>query len=71
MPIMQNTPEEIRRHIRNHRQANEEREEIAKTCCFTGPRPKNFPWGGDREREAQVAAWLEEQIREEIGRAHV
>lgn len=70
MPIMQNTPEEIRRHIRNHRQANEERGEIAKTCCFTGPRPKNFPWGGDREREAQVVAWLEEQIREAIDRGY-
>ena len=70
MPIMQNTPEEIRRYIRNHRQANEEREEIAKTCCFTGPRPKNFPWGGDREREAQVVAWLEEQIREAIARGY-
>ena len=70
MPIMQNTPEEIRRHIRNHRQANEEREEIAKTCCFTCPRPKNFPWGVDREREAQVVAWLEEQIREAIDRGY-
>lgn len=70
MPIMQNTPEEIRRYIRNHRQANEEREEIAKTCCFTGPRPKNFPWGDDRGRIAQVIAWLEEQIREAIARGY-
>lgn len=69
MPIMQNTPEEIRRHM-NHRQANEEREEIAKTCCFTGPRPKHYSWSGDREREAQVVAWLEGQIRAAIARGY-
>lgn len=69
MPIIQNTPEEIRRHM-NHRQANEERKEIAKTCYFTGPRPKNFPWSGDREREAQVVAWLEGQIRAAIARGY-
>lgn len=69
MPIMQNTPEEIRRHM-NHRQANEERKEIAKTCCFTGPRPKHYSWSGDREREAQVVAWLEGQIREAIARGY-
>ena len=69
MPIIQNTPEEIRRHM-NHRQANKERKEIAKTCCFTGPRPKNFPWSGDREREAQVVAWLEGQIRAAIARGY-
>ena len=69
MPIIQNTPEEIRRHM-NHRQANEEREEIAKTCCFTGPRPKHYSWSGDREREAQVVAWLEGQIRAAIARGY-
>lgn len=69
MPIIQNTPEEIRRHM-NHRQANEERKEIAKTCCFTGPRPKHYSWSGDREREAQVVAWLEGQIRAAIARGY-
>ena len=29
-------------------------DEIVKTCCFTGPRPKNYPWGRDKECEAKI-----------------
>lgn len=63
---IQNVLKEIRSNIRNNSKTSEERKGIVTTCCFTGPRLKNFPWGDDRGRIAQVIAWLEEQIRRAI-----
>ncbi len=39
-------------------------------CCFTGPRPNNYPWGSSSVQEAIVAAWLEEEILAAIGRGY-
>lgn len=40
--------------------------EAPQVCCFAGPRPKNYPWGDDKEREREVFA----RLKEEIGAAY-
>ena len=40
------------------------------TCCFTGPRPKNYPWGGDKVREARVFERLEGEIGAAVDRGY-
>ena len=36
------------------------------TCCFTGPRPKNYPWGNDESRLMLVTQKLEAAVREAV-----
>lgn len=36
------------------------------TCCFTGPRPKNYPWGNDESRLMIVSQQLEAAVREAV-----
>lgn len=36
------------------------------TCCFTGPRPKNYPWGNDESRLMLVSQKLEAAVREAV-----
>ena len=45
-------------------------EKTALTCCFSGPRPKNYPWGSDRARAAKIAEELETAVRAAIGRGY-
>mgnify|MGYP005791164297 CR=1 FL=1 len=45
-------------------------EEIGITCCFSGPRPKSYPWGNDRECEARIAEKLKIAVQEAIGRGY-
>ena len=45
-------------------------EEIGITCCFSGPRPKNYPWGSDEECEAKIAEKLKIAVQEAIGRGY-
>lgn len=45
-------------------------DEIVKTCCFTGPRPKNYPWGSDKECEAKIAEKLKITVQEAIERGY-
>ena len=35
---------------------------FSQTCCFTGPRPKNYPWGEDEAARERVFARPERQI---------
>ena len=38
-----------------------------KTCCFTGPRPKNFPWGNeDKKYIVPLMNQIEAEIRKAI-----
>ena len=41
-------------------------DEIVKTCCFTGPRPKNYPWGRDKECEAKIEEKLKSAVQEAV-----
>lgn len=43
-------------------------DEIVKTCCFTGPRPKNYPWGRDKECEAKIEEKLKIAVQEAVER---
>ena len=45
-------------------------DEIVKTCCFTGPRPKNYPWGRDKECEAKIEEKLKIAVQEEVERGY-
>lgn len=45
-------------------------DEISRTCCFTGPRPKNCPWGDDQAREAKIAEKLNIAVQEAIKRGY-
>ncbi len=45
-------------------------DEIAITCCFSGPRPKNYPWGNDRECEARIAEKLKIAVQDAIERGY-
>lgn len=45
-------------------------DEIVKTCCFTGPRPKNYPWGRDKECEAKIEEKLKIAVQEAIERGY-
>lgn len=44
--------------------------EIATTCCFTGPRPKNYPWGRDKECEAKIEEKLKFAVQEAVKRGY-
>ena len=44
--------------------------EIATTCCFTGPRPKNYPWGRDKECEAKIEEKLKSAVQEAVERGY-
>ena len=45
-------------------------EEIATACCFSGPRPKKYPWRSDKECEARIAEKLKIAVQEAIGRGY-
>ena len=45
-------------------------DEIASTCCFTGPRPKNYPWGNDKACEAKIAEKLKIAAQEAVERGY-
>ena len=45
-------------------------DEIVKTCCFTGPRPKNYPWGNDKECEAKIVEKLKTAVQKAIERGY-
>lgn len=45
-------------------------DEIGITCCFSGPRPKNYPWGNNKERESKIAEKLKIAVREAIERGY-
>lgn len=45
-------------------------DEIVKTCCFTGPRPKNYPWGRDKECEAEIEEKLKIAVQEAVERGY-
>lgn len=45
-------------------------DEISRTCCFTGPRPKNYPWENDKECEAKIAKKLNIAVQEAIKRGY-
>lgn len=45
-------------------------DEIVKTCCFTGPRPKNYPWGRDKECEAKIEEKLKIAVQEAVERGY-
>lgn len=45
-------------------------DEIVKTCCFTGPRPKNYPWGRDKECEAKIEEKLKIAMQEAVERGY-
>ena len=45
-------------------------DEIVKTCCFTGPRPKNYPWGSDKECEAKIEEKLKIAVQEAVERGY-
>lgn len=45
-------------------------DEIVKTCCFTGSRPKNYPWGRDKECEAKIEEKLKIAVQEAVERGY-
>ena len=45
-------------------------DEISRTCCFTGPRPKNYPWGNDKKCEAKIEEKLKIAVQEAIERGY-
>ena len=45
-------------------------DEISITCCFTGPRPKNYPWGRDKECEAKIEEKLKIAVQEAVERGY-
>lgn len=45
-------------------------DEFAATCCFTGPRPKNYPWGTDETCAAKMAEKLKAAVYEAVGRGY-
>lgn len=45
-------------------------DEIVKACCFTGPRPKNYPWGRDKECEAKIEEKLKIAVQEAVERGY-
>lgn len=45
-------------------------DEIVKTWCFTGPRPKNYPWGRDKECEAKIEEKLKIAVQEAVERGY-
>ena len=40
------------------------------TCCFSGPRPQNYPWGEDRKREKAISQRLREEIVRALARGY-
>lgn len=45
-------------------------EKIAITCCFSGPRPKNYPWSSDKECETKIAEKLKAAVQDAIARGY-
>ena len=45
-------------------------DEISRTCCFTGPCPKNYPWGNDKKCEAKIEEKLKIAVQEAIERGY-
>ena len=45
-------------------------DEIAITCCFSGPRPKNYPWGSDQACEEKIAEKLKIAVQDAIERGY-
>lgn len=45
-------------------------DEIARTCCFTGPRPKNYPWGSNKECEAKIEGKLKGAVQNAIEKGY-
>ena len=45
-------------------------DEIARTCCFSGPRPKNYPWENDKECEAKIVEKLKAAMQKAIERGY-
>lgn len=45
-------------------------DEISRTCCFTGPRPKKYPWGRDKECEAKIEEKLKIAVQEAVERGY-
>ena len=45
-------------------------DEIAITCCFSGPRPKNYPWENDKECEAKIVEKLKAAMQKAIERGY-
>ena len=44
--------------------------EIATTCCFTGPRPKNYSWGNEKKCEAKIEERLKSAVQEAVKRGY-
>lgn len=45
-------------------------ENIARTCCFTGPRPKNYPCGSNKECEAKIEGKLKGAVQNAIEKGY-
>lgn len=45
-------------------------DEIAITCCFTGPRPKNYSWGNEKKCEAKIEERLKSAVQEAVKRGY-
>ena len=45
-------------------------DEIGITCCFSGPRPKNYPWGSDQACEVKIAEKLKIAVQDAIERGY-
>lgn len=45
-------------------------DEIVKTCCFTGPRPKNYSWGNEKKCEAKIEERLKSAVQEAVKRGY-
>lgn len=45
-------------------------DEIARTCCFTGPRPKNYPWGSNKECAAKIEGKLKSAVQNAIEKGY-
>lgn len=45
-------------------------DEIARTCCFTGPRPKNYSWGNEKKCEAKIEERLKSAVQEAVKRGY-
>ena len=44
--------------------------DLQSTCCFTGPRPKNYPWGTDKACEAKIAERMKKAVQAAIERGY-
>ena len=42
----------------------------ARTACFAGPRPKNYPWGSNKECEAKIAEKVKVAVQSAIEKGY-